>query len=75
MKNRGIVFTKPNTVELVEEEIPKLGENEILVKLMVSTISSGTERANLTGEVNVGINQDVVIGFPRRGGFDFPLFL
>ena len=69
MKNREIVFTKPNTVEMVEEEIPKPGENEILVRLMVSTISSGTERTNLIGEVNVGINQDVVIGFPRRGGY------
>lgn len=70
MRNREIVFTKPNTAELLNCEIPTPGEHQVLVRLQVSTISSGTERANLTGEVNVSVfNRYAVAEFPRRGGY------
>ena len=46
-------------------------ENEILVKLCISSISSGTERANLTGSktVNWKVKDEEVAVFPRRGGY------
>ena len=49
MENRAIVFTKPGTAELVAEPMPVPKPGEVLVRLVRSTISSGTERANVTG--------------------------
>lgn len=71
MKQKAIIFTEAYKAELLEEEIPEPGAGQVLVKLAVSTISSGTERANLIGEVNIGINRDLspVPIFPRRGGY------
>lgn len=53
MKTKSILFTEKNKAELIEENIPEIGADYVLVKLAVSTVSSGTERANLTGEYNV----------------------
>ena len=70
MKSKNIVFTKPYTTELIEEEVKPLGENDVLVRLAFSTISSGTERANLVGEVNVSVaSYRTVAKFPRRVGY------
>ena len=49
VKNRNILFTKKDTAELVEKPMPAVGAGQVLVKLVRSTISSGTERANVTG--------------------------
>ena len=49
MKVKQIVFTKPGTAELLEKEIDAPKAGEVQVRLAVSTISSGTERANLVG--------------------------
>lgn len=68
MISKSIVFTKPCVVEVLEEEVKKPSENEVVVKLMVSSISSGTERANLIGEVNISIGKSCSI-FPRRCGY------
>lgn len=70
MKNTRIVFTKPYEVELVEMEISDdIGANEVLVEIGVSTISSGTERANLIGDKNVSINTTAEVPFPRYCGY------
>lgn len=70
MKNTRIVFTKPYEVELLESELNEnIGKDEVLVKIAVSTISSGTERANLTGDKNVSINTTAEIPFPRYCGY------
>ncbi len=70
MNNKNIVFVKPNTAVLQDGEIPQPADNEVLVKLAVSTISSGTERANLTGEVNVSfLSNDTQAHFPRTSGY------
>lgn len=53
MKTKSILFTEKNKAELIEENIPEIGADDVLVKLAVSTVSSGTDRANLTGEYNV----------------------
>ena len=70
MKNRQIVFTKVNTAELLPCEMPVIGDHDVLVRIEVSTISSGTERANITGEVNIDVNsRSAVPMFPRYGGY------
>lgn len=71
MKRKAIVFTDVCKAELLEEEISPPARGQVLVKLAVSTISSGTERANLVGEANVSIDRaaSTVVTFPRRGGY------
>ena len=49
MKSKNIVFVKANHAELLTEEVRMPDKGEILVKLYVSSISSGTERAILMG--------------------------
>lgn len=71
MKSSNIVFTKANVAELIQEKVAMPKKNEVLVKLQVSTISSGTERANLVGSTTVSPfkeEQEVAI-FPRRCGY------
>ncbi|OMD85919.1 MULTISPECIES: zinc-binding alcohol dehydrogenase [Paenibacillus] len=52
MKNRKIMFMSPHHVETVEEELvlKALGDHEVLVKLIYSLISPGTEMAMLSGK-------------------------
>ena len=71
MKSKNIVFTKPNVAELIEEDIGTPTKNEIQVRLMCSTISSGTERANLMGSKTISWNRPEAkeAVFPRRGGY------
>ena len=44
---KQIVFTEKNTAKLLDAEEREPKENEVVVKTMVSTISCGTERANI----------------------------
>lgn len=68
---KAILFTGANHAELVEKEKPSPAAGQVLVKLYVSTISSGTERANLTGELNISRNIEEcrVARWPRQGGY------
>ena len=69
MKNPAILFTAPCVVELVDEEIPTPGAGQVVVKLMCSTISAGTERANLVGDPSVSYAKEPNVTFPRRVGY------
>ncbi len=70
MKTQQIVFTEKDKTEILEREVPELSPTQVLVKLEYSTISNGTERANLTGEVNVSIvDRNTEAVFPRYGGY------
>ena len=69
MRNRTIVFTRPCIAEVIEKEIKSPSAGEVQVRLMVSTISSGTERANLVGDLNVSPNADRGPAFPRTLGY------
>ncbi len=69
MKVRQIVFTKLNTAELLDVQVePK--PNHVCVKTVISTISSGTERAHITGDLNISAfaPQETAI-FPRSAGY------
>lgn len=69
MKVKQIAFTKPGVAELTEIEVGAPKVNEVQVRLAVSTISSGTERANLIGDPNVGPNSAGAVVFPRVLGY------
>jgi len=69
--NRQIVFVKKNTAKLLDVEDAPIRENEVKVQTYVSTISCGTERANLTGDVNISTSRVVSTEakFPRYAGY------
>lgn len=71
MERKRILFTSPNVAELLTVDCPEPGYGEVLVKMAVSTISSGTERANLVGDLNVNSLKPPAekAVFPRSGGY------
>ena len=71
MENRRIIFTKPRVAELQIHEIDDPAPNEVQVKLLVSTISSGTERSNILGSTTVSWSrpEDPEPIFPRALGY------
>lgn len=70
MECKQIIFTEKNKAELLDAELHELGENEVMVETMVSTISCGTERANITGDPNVNANGPSSVFFPRASGYN-----
>lgn len=70
-KAKHIVFTRKDTAELIETDVRELNDNEVKVKTMISTISCGTEKANITGDLNVSIFEEPakMAVFPRYGGY------
>ncbi len=69
--DKRIVFTKINKAELLDVPFLEMPDHCIKVKTAFSTISQGTERANITGDPNVTYesepNGEVV--FPRYSGY------
>lgn len=68
---KQILFTAQNTAELLEIEDGKLGENQIAVQTVFSSISNGTEKANITGNANTNISsaENGPVLFPRASGY------
>ena len=74
MTNRGIIFTKKDTAELVEIDMPEPNPGEVRVRLACDTVSSGTERANLTGVPDGGVGifaagDPDAVTWPRQCGY------
>ena len=70
MITKQIVFTAPGIAELLEKEIPAPAAGEVQVEIAVSSISSGTERANLNGDVNISVSKTYKeVIFPRTLGY------
>lgn len=71
MQSKNIVFIKEGTAQIKPEAVVMPQAGQVLVKLCVSTISSGTERANLTGSKTISplLKDAEVAVFPRRGGY------
>lgn len=71
MKNPNILFTGVNRAELVDRPIPDVGRGQVRVKLVRSTISAGTERANVTGcnVVSIWDPPDAPVVWPRQSGY------
>lgn len=71
MSNKRIVFTSKDIAEILDYEPTAPRADEVQVKLYVSSISSGTERANLMGNPTVSWREkaDAEVRFPRYGGY------
>lgn len=70
MQYKQIVFTKPCVAEVLTYDLPRPEAEEVQVRLAISTISSGTERANLIGDPNISPKtkgQEAI--FPRILGY------
>lgn len=70
MKVRQIVFTEKNKAELLTKEFD-LKEDQVCVQTMFSTISPGTERANIIGDLHVDASRPALAEakFPRTVGY------
>ena len=70
MNAKQLVITAPYTVEMIDKFIEEPNADEVQVRLSVSTISSGTERANLVGEININSAKILTEAFfPRYIGY------
>ena len=72
MTNPNIIFTQPNTAELVDRPMPEPQRGEVRVRLVRSCISSGTERANLIGVPDSGVGifaSGDGVTWPRQCGY------
>ena len=69
--SKRIMFTEPYVAKLVDKELSEPEAGQVQVRIMVSTISSGTERAKLVGDVNVDSTSaaKAQAEFPRAGGY------
>lgn len=70
MKCKQIVFTERNKAELLTIDVKEPAPNEVMVETAVSTISCGTERANITGDPNVNAYGGSEVVFPRTSGYN-----
>ena len=68
---KQILFTRLNTAELLDVPDAALPAGGVRVRTAFSTISCGTERANITGDPNVGTytSADAPVVFPRTSGY------
>ena len=70
MEIHRILFPEANRAELITETMPDVpGPGQVLYRTSYTTVSPGTERANITGDPNVaGVNAPSV-KFPRGMGY------
>ena len=68
-KNYTVMFTAKSQVELLECPIPEVGDDQFLVKLEMSQISTGTELTYLEGNIGEGSTWEKDIIFPRQPGY------
>ena len=54
--DKQIVFTEKNKAELLDAPSQALKSDEVRVKTVFSTISTGTEKANIIGNPSVNPN-------------------
>jgi len=69
MKATAIVFTGPQQVELVQEEVGDPGAGEVTFETTASLISTGTELICYRGERDSGTHWEGYITYPLRPGY------
>lgn len=71
-KIKQIVFTRPCVAEYLdvrETDFEDIAPDHVAVKTYVSTVSPGTERANLIGDPNIAPAKGAAVEFPRALGY------
>ncbi len=71
MKSRCLSFEAPRQVALIEEELPPLGDKQVLVQTLLSAISAGTELMIYRGEFPRDLPVDETVS-ALKGKFGFP---
>ena len=69
MEIKQIIFPEKNKAELITIT-QEMGDDEICVKSAFTTVSCGTEKANITGEEAVAGASTEHIPFPRSSGYN-----
>ena len=69
MQRKIITFVEPKVAKLMDGEIAAPKAGEVQVKVAVSSVSSGTERANLIGDPNIAPGKGAGVTFPRTLGY------
>lgn len=69
MQSLNIVFTEKNKIEVLEEEVPTLGNGQILIETQKSLISTGTECICLKGEFDPGTVWESWVKYPFAPGY------
>lgn len=69
MEAKQIVFTEKDRAELLTVEMQEPKHDQVMVKTAVSTVSCGTERANITGHAKVYGAGEPRVEFPRTSGY------
>ncbi len=69
MDIKKILFPEANRAALVDANPEPKGDDYVIVKTAISTISAGTERANITGDANVAGRKAPSVKFPRGAGY------
>lgn len=72
MKRNSLYHISPGVVEIREEQIPKLGSSQVLVRSLYSAISSGTEMLLYRGQFPADLALDENIP-ALSGGVKYPL--
>ena len=66
---KKIIFPRANEAELVDVEVQEPASGEVLVKTVISSVSPGTERANIIGNDSVAGAKAPEVKFPRSVGY------
>lgn len=69
MKTKTITFTGPAVAEILENEIGLPDADQVQVQMVVSTISSGTERSNLVNDPNIQAATNTAPPYPKTLGY------
>ena len=67
MRCRAVVFPGPRRAELVEVELPAMGDGDVLVEVQYSALSPGTERACFHGRLEA--TDGTPLTFPHVPGY------
>ena len=68
-KNYQVVFSKKSCAEITEVPMPEVKSNQVLLKTLVSQISTGTELTMLEANVEPGTPWAASIQYPYYPGY------
>ena len=66
---KQITYTKVNYAECIESPVPPMGEGDVIVRTEFSTLSCGTERANITDSLGCSASRVSKVTFPYTMGY------
>ncbi|HDH07149.1 MAG TPA: hypothetical protein ENF87_02145 [Thermoproteales archaeon] len=69
METKTVIFEKPFKVGIISEKLGQLRENEVLVKTLVTLISTGTEMTAYTGDFPSNSEWSKYVRYPFKPGY------